>query len=710
MSYTKEEKSIINLIEIIDKDCKKNPEWKTLDKCYKKLSLMYHPDKNPGDESAEAKFKTLSELTNLTIKGKDFDEFRKLDFNDDFYRSLRNDIEVIKGMSTGRAPQNVPRATKPAARATKPVNERVNKEVQGKMKHFMNVVIGVAIIVLIGFISDNMPDFKKVSKPRNMKEALTKRGGGNMTFRKLWITMSFIFIAAIVNFGDAQGFMETTSKHIKPVTIDKENDFGEFGSLFINGINEMSPELSSLVPNQTPIGDLTTRDRKIIIPSYIKWPSVSLIDIMNYLGITLGTIALSPKLKKALEKIGIDSDIAIKYDWKTKFNDLTKVVDTINEFNENIDITNKGIVEKPKDATIEVSVTGMIKFIRDIDKRKCPIMKFGNNGYPTPNQFDKFIIEVVRGSPDLEGIKMKNRILECISLGFSKRITHEVIKIIDEMDKVYKKNETSTDVKEIDDSDILEYEKGVEVMLGTITSFNTIAYFNSDMDNLHFDDAIVDEIIKNVTTETKTLPYLINKVETGAKIFKKMNEDIVDFASESITVWAFGLVKAVLVSYPRNLIFGDNLPNWVVLLLSCTFYFFIVNYVIFKIGHCMALTTASLLDPGSLTGENDKRRQNNLAIEQEKTERERIKNQTELQKERIKNETEVARLEFYSSNPQLTDINREEPLLLTNSTRKNKSKKKKKNKRKTQKKKSSSSSSSGSSSSSSSSGSNTSKK
>ena len=123
----------------------------------------------------------------------------------------------------------------------------------------------------------------------------------------------------------------------------------------------------------------------------------------------------------------------------------------------------------------------------------------------------------------------------------------------------YIKNETSTDVKEIDDSDILEYEKGVEVMLGTITSFNTIAYFNSDMDNLHFDDAIVDEIIKNVTTETKTLPYLINKVETGAKIFKKMNEDIVDFASESITVWAFGLVKAVLVSYPRNLIFGDNL-------------------------------------------------------------------------------------------------------------------------------------------------------
>ena len=41
MSYTKEEKSIINLIDIIDKDCKKNPEWKTLDKCYKKLSLMY---------------------------------------------------------------------------------------------------------------------------------------------------------------------------------------------------------------------------------------------------------------------------------------------------------------------------------------------------------------------------------------------------------------------------------------------------------------------------------------------------------------------------------------------------------------------------------------------------------------------------------------------------------------------------------------------
>ena len=124
----------------------------------------------------------------------------------------------------------------------------------------------------------------------------------------------------------------------------------------------------------------------------------------------------------------------------------------------------------------------------------------------------------------------------------------------------------------------------------------------------------------------------------------------------------------------------------------------------------MALTTASLLDPGSLTGENDKRRQNNLAIEQEKTERERIKNDTELQKERIKSESEVARLEFYSSNPQLTDINREEPLLLTNSTRKNKSKKKGKNKRKTQKKKSRSNGSSSSSSSSESGGSNASKK
>ena len=39
----------------------KNADEKTIKKAYRKLAKKYHPDTNPGDKEAEAKFKEASE-------------------------------------------------------------------------------------------------------------------------------------------------------------------------------------------------------------------------------------------------------------------------------------------------------------------------------------------------------------------------------------------------------------------------------------------------------------------------------------------------------------------------------------------------------------------------------------------------------------------------------------------------------------------------
>lgn len=675
--FTRDELNKIILLDIVDNDCKSNPEWKTLNQCYKKLALRYHPDKNPDNPAAEEKFKKISGISTMSIFNRDFDDFRMDDFDGDFYNRLRREVKALKDRSIGRKPQSVPQPTQHAKPASKPkrtytrrttqnkplISKKTYKKIQDKLKHFMNVVIGVIAFIFLCYIFSNASKLDEAHRRASLQKTLNERGiygGGNKKFRELWVTLTFVLIAAIVNFGDAAGFISDTSKHIKPISISKENDFGNFGSLFMNGINEMETQ-THLTPNQTPTGTINTGDRKVIIPNYVKWPQINISDLLGYVGGTI-TLVLNDKIRKAFDKLGKDNDIAIKDEWKTKFDSLIKVVDTLDEYNDRLEVVNTGLVEKKRDSVIEVSVKGMVDYIKNLDKKECPVMKFGKNGYPTASSYDKFIINIVN---TYKGNDINSRIRECTSIGFVKRLTNDFVKVIDEIDKMYNKTETTRGVKEITDSDILEYEKGAEIVINTLDAFNSITYFNSNIDSFFLNDTILDDVVASITRETHTIPWLVDKAQNGANALKKLNKDVAEGIADSATVWVLAILKSALVNYPRFL-FLDFIPDWFVLICSCIFYYVFVNFTLSKIGFIMALVPTAIMTPGVYNGDNDKQRKYNLRIEEERTERTRLEQEGKTERKRI--DAENARIEMLQNNTQNNTQNN----LLQDMTRKKK--------------------------------------
>ena len=74
-------------------------------KAYRKMALKYHPDRNKGDKSAEAKFKEISEayaVLSDTEKRKQYDTFGA-----DGFQSRFSQEDIFRGFDFGR-PHNHP--------------------------------------------------------------------------------------------------------------------------------------------------------------------------------------------------------------------------------------------------------------------------------------------------------------------------------------------------------------------------------------------------------------------------------------------------------------------------------------------------------------------------------------------------------------------------------------------------------------------------
>ncbi len=96
---------------------KKTASAEDIRKAFRKLARKYHPDVNPGDKSAEEKFKTLSEANDVLSDPKKRKIYDQLGFYSDNIDPATAEAYARSG-GAGAAAEDFPAAASPAAART----------------------------------------------------------------------------------------------------------------------------------------------------------------------------------------------------------------------------------------------------------------------------------------------------------------------------------------------------------------------------------------------------------------------------------------------------------------------------------------------------------------------------------------------------------------------------------------------------------------
>ena len=88
---------------------KKGASTDEIRKAFRKLARKYHPDVNPGDKSAEEKFKTLSEANEVLSDPKKRKIYDQLGFYSDNIDPATAEAYARQGGTPGRFPRGISR-------------------------------------------------------------------------------------------------------------------------------------------------------------------------------------------------------------------------------------------------------------------------------------------------------------------------------------------------------------------------------------------------------------------------------------------------------------------------------------------------------------------------------------------------------------------------------------------------------------------------